>query len=157
MSSGSYAGRIRTRGCALVVEEGSILLVKQQVPTRNHPIWLPPGGEILLGESARMAAIRETAEETGLIINPTRLAAVHEFIETPYHAIELYFFADVTGGELVTGTDPEFGDDNQQIMDVGFVPIKSLQSYTVSPSFISWDGLRNLQEKPDQPIRMFST
>lgn len=139
MSSSIYAGRVRTRSCALVIVDNEILLVNQHVPTRDHPIWLPPGGEVNIGETAKEAAIRETLEETGLTINPTRLVAVHEFIEPPFHAVELYFVSELIGGSLETGTDPELGDNDQQILKCEFIPLNQLKYYRLYPDF-----LRNL-------------
>lgn len=136
MSASIYAGRVRVRSCALVIIDNKILLVKQHVPTRDYPVWLPPGGEVNVGETAKEAAKRETLEETGLKINPTRLAAIHEFVEPPYHAVELYFFAEVTGGNLATGTDPEHDDNDQQIIKCEFVPLYQLNSYRLYPDFL---------------------
>lgn len=147
MSSSIYAGRVRLRSCALVIENKEILLVKQHVPTRNKPIWIPPGGEINIGETAKEAAKRETFEETGLIINPTRLAAVHEFVESPFHAVELYFIAEVTGGNLSTGIDPELDEREQQIVRSEFTSIQHLSSMPVYPSFIKeFDRINLLSE-----------
>ncbi len=157
MNSASYAGRIRARSCALVVENSKILLVQQRVPTRETPVWLPPGGEILLGESSRDAATRETAEETGLIVEPQGLAAVHEFLEPPFHAVELYFFAEVMGGDLITGIDPELGDDDQQILNVEFIPLKSLNSNVLYPLFLRELDLLKLRETADEAPRIFSS
>lgn len=135
-SSTNYAGRVRIRGCALVVRNEELLLVQQQVPTREKPIWLPPGGEVELGETAKDAAKRETFEETGIKIEPTRLVAVHEFVEPPYHAVELYFLSETIGGTLKTGIDPELSEDDQQILDVAFIPFDQLINLPVSPDFI---------------------
>lgn len=136
MSSSIYAGRVRIRSCALVIADNEILLVNQHVPTRDCPIWLPPGGEVNIGETAKEAAIRETLEETGLTINPTHLVAIHEFLEPPYHAVELYFFAEVKGGILSTGTDPEHDENDQQIIKCEFIPLNQLKSYRVYPDFL---------------------
>ncbi len=138
-----YSGRLRIRACTLIIENEKLLLVKQWVPTRSHPVWLPPGGEILLGESAEKAAQRETLEETGLTSKISRLAAIHEFIELPYHAYELYFLADRTGGELITGTDPEFSDDDQQILACRFIDFKELEKIELFPEFLKkrWNDI----------------
>jgi len=136
MGSSLYSGRVRTRGCALVLNDGKLLLVNQHVPTRQSPVWLPPGGEVELGESAKNAAKRETLEETGLSIEPTRLVAVHEFIEPPFHAFELYFLAEITGGSLKVGIDPEHADDDQQITETAFIPFDQLKDLPVVPEFL---------------------
>jgi ADP-ribose pyrophosphatase YjhB (NUDIX family) len=119
-----------------VLNDGKLLLVNQHVPTRQSPVWLPPGGEVELGESAKNAAKRETLEETGLSIEPTRLVAVHEFIEPPFHAFELYFLAEITGGSLKVGIDPEHADDDQQITETAFIPFDQLKDLPVVPEFL---------------------
>ena len=136
MTAPKYAGRVRVRGCALVVKNSELLLVKQTVPTRDHPVWIAPGGEVELGESAGRAAKRETLEETGLQINPIRLAAVHEFMEPPFHAVELYFISEITGGSLTLGTDPEHSEDDQQIIETAFISFDRLKNLQVIPEFL---------------------
>ncbi|CAN5353911.1 hypothetical protein BH23BAC3_BH23BAC3_05210 [soil metagenome] len=131
-----YSGRLRIRACTLITENDKLLLVKQRVPTRSHPVWLPPGGEILIGESAVHAAQRETQEETGLTSKISRLAAIHEFIESPYHAIELYFLAARTGGELIAGKDPELSDEHQQILTCRFIDFNELAKIDLIPGFL---------------------
>lgn len=141
MASSIYSGRVRTRGCAVVLKENTILLVRQSVPTRKNPVWLAPGGEVDLGESAGKAAKRETFEETGIIIKPTRLVAVHEFIESPFHAVELYFLSEISGGSLRVGSDPEHGADDQQIIKAEYISLDQLSGLQIVPEF-----LRNVRE-----------
>jgi len=140
-----FKGRLRIRACALALENDSLLLVKQNAPTRPHPIWLPPGGEIAFGESASGAAQRETLEETGLQVKIYRLAAIHEFIEPPWHAIELFFLAGRTGGELRAGTDPELSADEQQILECSFVDFEKLPDISLYPTFINREFLTGLK------------
>jgi len=140
-----YKARLRIRACALIVENNALLLVKQNAPTRQQPIWLPPGGEIAFGESAAIAAQRETREETGLHIEISRLAAIHEFIEPPYHAIELFFLADRVGGELKVGTDPELSTDEQQILECNFVDVEKLADIELYPAFLRQGFIKNLK------------
>lgn len=144
MSSSQYAGRVRVRGCALVVKENKLLMVSQSVPTRNHTVWLAPGGEVELGESAGEAAKRETAEETGLIINPLKLAAVNEFAEPPFHAVELYFLSEIVGGTLKAGHDPEHSEDDQQVIKTAFISLDRLKDLRVVPEFLK--GTREIVE-----------
>ncbi|WP_340104786.1 NUDIX domain-containing protein [Rhodohalobacter sp. 8-1] len=136
MAESTYAGRIRTRGCAVVIKDDKILLVQQQVPTRKTPVWLPPGGEVKLGETAKDAAAREAFEETGIKIEPSRLIAVHEFIEPPFHAVELYFLSKLTGGTLLTGVDPELQADDQQILKCEFIDLERLSGMSIFPPFV---------------------
>ncbi len=67
-------------------------------------MWTFPGGGIEFGESSDHAVVRETKEETGLEITPTKLIKVHEMIvpENKVHRIIFFYLAKVVGGELKT-------------------------------------------------------
>ena len=72
-----------------------------------------PGGGIDKGENHIDALIREVKEESGLDITVGDIitSATSFFKDTdgtPYHAILLYYFVTVTGGEISTsGFDPD--------------------------------------------------
>lgn len=59
---------------ALVYDgNGRLLLVRQ----RDHGVWSTPGGSIEPNETPADAVVRETWEETGLWVEPRRVAAVY--------------------------------------------------------------------------------
>lgn len=146
-----FSGKTRLRACALIFRNRELLLVQQHVPTRDKPVWLPPGGGIEFGETAQKAVVREVAEETGLAVRPLRLAAVHEFVESPHHAVELYFYSEITGGTLKTGTDPELSSNNQQIIRCEFVEVEKLPSMPVFPLFIQQTDLERMMQGSEIP------
>src|SRR5687768_4731634 len=61
--------------------EGRLLLVRR----RDSRTWELPGGRVDVGESAVMAAVRETAEESGLQVRITGLVGL---FTDPAHVIE---------------------------------------------------------------------
>lgn len=156
MSAGLFKNRVRTRSSALVLQDDELLLVNQQVPTRTHPIWLPPGGEVQFGETLQDAAAREVEEETGLLVTIKNLAAVHEFIEPPFHAVEFYFFAVVTGGDLKPGTDPELSFNDQQIIKTEFIDRNRLSQLPVFPGFIKQKASTLLSGYAHLPLHIVS-
>jgi ADP-ribose pyrophosphatase YjhB (NUDIX family) len=89
--------------------DGRILLVRQ----RDLEIWSTPGGMIEPDERPADAVVREAWEETGLQVEPVRVAGVYggpEFVvryangdETQY--VILAFECAVIGGELRHDTD----------------------------------------------------
>jgi 8-oxo-dGTP diphosphatase len=131
-----YSDRIRVRAAALIIENDSILLVKQLVPVRKEPVWLPPGGGLETGERTESALIREVEEETGLLVRPSHLRYVHEFIHPPFHSVELYFVAGVGGGELKKGSDPEHSDGRQLISDVSWHRLDDAMELELFPVFL---------------------
>lgn len=64
------------RSCVRVVLQdsgGRILLFRTEDPDEPHHWWELPGGGIEPGESYPQAAVREVAEETGLVIRPDQV------------------------------------------------------------------------------------
>ncbi|WP_176719409.1 NUDIX domain-containing protein [Rhodohalobacter halophilus] len=141
ISQDHYSGKLRVRACGLLVKNRKILLVNQKVPTRDHPVWLPPGGGVHTGETAEESVIRECKEETNLEINDLKLRYVHEFIQHPIHAIELYFSVGSYTGNLENGFDPEHPAENQLIKDVQFIPLDGLKSISIVPDFLAHELL----------------
>ncbi len=61
---------------AVVIEDGSIVLIKRgNPPFKNH--WALPGGFVELGERVEDAVRRETYEETGLKVSILKLVGVY--------------------------------------------------------------------------------
>ena len=135
--SNPYSGKVRVRACGLIVSSHNILLVQQNVPTREAPVWIPPGGGVHPGEPAEKALTRECREETGVTPSGLSLRYVHEFIEETYHAIELYFLATGFSGKVQKGSDPEHSQNDQLILEVGFKPIDELFKLEVIPEFLA--------------------
>jgi 8-oxo-dGTP diphosphatase len=63
---------------AVIVQDGRVLLVRRKV-TEGSLSWQFPAGAVEPGETPESAAVRETAEETGLEVKAVRLlgARVH--------------------------------------------------------------------------------
>ncbi|MFU8811832.1 MAG: NUDIX domain-containing protein [Balneolaceae bacterium] len=134
-----FANRVRVRSCAIVVRDDHLLLVKQHVPTRDHPIWLIPGGLVKLQESCAAAAMRELREETGIEAESPRLRYLHEFRQPPFHAIEFYFVAGYRSGTPSIGTDPEFRSADQPFLDSRFIPLAEAAALELHPTFLKND------------------
>ncbi len=54
-------------------DEGRILLHRR----RDNDMWALPGGVMELGESISDCVIREVQEETGLLVEPTRIVGIY--------------------------------------------------------------------------------
>ncbi len=93
-------------------EKGEILLQKRD---KEKDMWGLPRGALELGESAEEAAIRETFEETGLVIAVKHLIGLYSkyFNEYPNgdkaQTICYSFKVDVIGGEFSIDNKETFG------------------------------------------------
>ncbi|WP_333758855.1 NUDIX hydrolase [Streptomyces sp. ISBFB 2968] len=57
---------------AIIVQDGRVLMVRRRV-SEGELMWQFPAGAIEDGEVAEEAAVRETVEETGLVVTATKL------------------------------------------------------------------------------------
>ncbi len=114
-----YGNRLRLRVCGLCVQHDQLLLIHHALLPGGE-LWMPPGGGVEFGESVTDALKREFLEETGLIIEVEELLFTCEFMQTPLHAVELFFKVKPVGGVLSTGHDPEL--EEPIIKEARFVP-----------------------------------
>ncbi|WP_264555357.1 NUDIX hydrolase [Halocatena marina] len=95
---------------ALIVNEGSVLLVRQDSR------WYAPGGMLEFDESPEEGAIREVREETGLTVQLDGLAAIAEqtFVNAANEETFLFYFAmfDALLETAVLTDDPGLSDEN---------------------------------------------
>jgi len=56
-----------------IIRDGQILLIKRA----DFAVWALPGGQVEAGESFADAAVREAREETGLVVQLTRLVGIY--------------------------------------------------------------------------------
>lgn len=111
-----WIGGVRT---IILDEQNRMLMVKQHHDGKD--IWMVPGGGIEEGEGAREAAAREVKEETGLDVNVTRLVWHVEEVSKRGQRFVDFFLADVVGGDLQLGEDPEFDENGQVLREVKFL------------------------------------
>lgn len=100
-------------------EENRMLMVKQHHEERD--IWMVPGGGIEEGESSFEAAVREVEEETGVRVNIEKLIWHVEEVSERGQRFVNFFTANISGGELSLGSDPEFDGQHQVLREVKFL------------------------------------
>jgi len=117
---------LRTRAQALILQGGKVLLARHHDLTINEVYWCMPGGAVEAGELPEQAVVRELKEETNLDIRVIR--KVGEFllpgVTQGYHK-GVTFLAEVTGGDMATGYDPEQIDwEDKFLQSVEWVPVE---------------------------------
>jgi len=95
--------KTRSGSRAVILKDGMILLSHE---TRSG-WWLIPGGGMEAGETPESCCVRETEEETGLIVRPLRqFLTINEYYEE-YRCISHYFICQVIGEGRMRLTDAE--------------------------------------------------
>lgn len=122
----NFGNRLRVRVCGIYIENNKILLIKHKNIGEAGYLWSPPGGGLEFGETLQTCLAREFLEETHLSIKVEKFLFVHEFLEPPLHAIELFFEVSVREGKLQLGTDPEMQDNEQILEEVAFLGIEEI-------------------------------
>jgi ADP-ribose pyrophosphatase YjhB (NUDIX family) len=85
-----------------VTEDGELILLRRGIEP-GYGSWAQPGGFLEIDETAHEGAIRETLEETGLVVEPTEIVGVYS---RPQAAVVVIAWeARVVGGEA--GPTPE--------------------------------------------------
>ena len=142
-----FQGKVRVRGCGLLIEGDSILLLKHHGLGIDEILWSPPGGGVEFGEDVRKTVRREFAEETGLEVNVGDFLFINEHIDSKHHAIELFFKVTKAEGNLKLGVDPEL--KTQILADIRFLnilEIRQLPSTSVHSVFSRIENLNELLE-----------
>lgn len=143
----TFGKRLRVRVNGLYIEDGKILLIRHKSLGPSGIFWSPPGGGMEFGESAEANLQREFLEETGLTVKVEKFLFVHEFLDVPLHAVELFFSVKKIGGEMALGADPEMTRANQIIAEVkmlDFEEIKKMPADNVHQVFQLCDNVNDL-------------
>jgi ADP-ribose pyrophosphatase YjhB (NUDIX family) len=123
---------LRVRVTGLLIEDGHILLVQQQVSSSRK--WSLPGGKVERGEALDMALVREMKEETGFDVDLVKLLYVCDLPEAEPSLVHITFLLRKKSGELILPTN-EF--ETTHIHDVKMVPIHTLPEYGFSEKFMN--------------------
>jgi 8-oxo-dGTP diphosphatase len=124
------------RACVVLLHHDHILLVRQTY--QGSTFWTFPGGGIEPGETPMEAAIREVKEETGLDIYIHAL-----LVQRPRSGgtgIYYCYLGCLVGGRLALGTDPELPSAAQELHELRWFAIATLQSHPEVQ--VIWEALK---------------
>lgn len=93
---------------ACIWRGNDVLLVLRTNPPTG--VWSLPGGMVEVGETLEQAALRELAEETGIVAKLIALADWAEIIEVDKTRIKRHFVVPMFVGTYISGTI-QAGDD----------------------------------------------
>jgi len=130
----------RVAAGALVVSEDRVLLVRHQKPN-TYDFWVAPGGGAEGSEDLHAAVRREVQEESGLIVEPVRIAYVEELLTPHSRECKVWFYARLVGGRLSTSA-PEA--TREFITDAKFMSRGEFSGKIVFPPVLTgvfWEDL----------------
>lgn len=122
-----FGDKLRVRVNGILIEDDKILLIKHRSLGLSGVFWATPGGGMEYGSSAEDNLKREFLEETGLEVKVGDFLFVHEYLDVPLHAIELFFTVFRIAGSVSMGLDPEIPIDNQIISDIRFISFQDIK------------------------------
>jgi 8-oxo-dGTP pyrophosphatase MutT (NUDIX family) len=131
---------MKKRVRAIIKEGDKILLIRRIKKGREY--WVFPGGGVEKTDTDHKSAlIRECDEELGVEVRVGGLVTTYEFGEAGKEQCEYFYSCEITGGELGTGSGPEFqeGTHYEGIYALEWVPLKDFSSTNVQPEEVKWE------------------
>lgn len=119
-----------------VTDEGRLVLLRRGIEP-GLGAWAQPGGFLEVDETVTEAAIRETLEETGLIIAPGEIVGLYTRLEAA--VVVLVFEARVIGG--TAGATPEALEI--QAFSADSIPWSGLAFKTTYWALVDWLARRH--------------
>lgn len=80
-----------------VTDAGEVVLLRRGIEP-GYGAWAQPGGFLEVDETVAEAAVRETLEETGLVVHPGELVGIYSRLEAA--VVVLVFEARITAGAI---------------------------------------------------------
>lgn len=124
----------------IILKGDAILLVRFET-TGGNSYLAAPGGALESGENAAQAIIRETMEETGVVVRPRRVLWIEDLQSSRFKTCKIWMLCDVVSGDVVS-TD---GARIEGIVEAGWFRRSQLENEIVYPPIVmrhDWDEFR---------------
>jgi 8-oxo-dGTP diphosphatase len=121
----------------IVLKDDSMLLVRYGT-TDGGSYLVGPGGALDEGETAVEAIIRETMEETGVMVRPHRVLWIEDLQCSRFKMCKIWMLCDVVWGDAI----PTEGARAEGITEAGWYKKGQLQNEIVYPTPVmqhDWD------------------
>jgi ADP-ribose pyrophosphatase YjhB (NUDIX family) len=129
-----------------VTESGELVLIRRGLePGRG--LWAQPGGFLEVDETPTEGAIRETLEETGLVIAPSEIVGLYARLEAA--VVVLVYEARLVGGAM--RTSPEALDVRAFAPEE--IPWPEIAFKTTWWALVDWLAKRRPDLPPPSPAR----
>lgn len=128
---------MKTRVRAVIIEKNSLLLIHRL--KNNQEYWVFPGGGVEQGEDFKTALLREVLEELGVeVIVIKQFANSSLNIEGQEEQQEIFYLCSIVGGNLGTGTGPEYqqGTSYKGTYELQWIPLDEVSNYKIVPESI---------------------
>ena len=99
-----------------ITDAGEIVLIRRGIEPGKGS-WAQPGGFLEVDETVHQAAIRETSEETGLLVEPGEIVGLYTRLEAS--VVTIAFEARIVGGTAA----PTAGGDRDRRLRAGRHPV----------------------------------
>lgn len=109
--------------CALYVEDGKVALVRQYRYAYGEEVLEIPAGKLEKGEDPKLAALRELAEEAGVIADPVDAELLYVLYPTPGYTNEKIYIYFVKKGKK-----QERRLDDGELLDTLFLPLDEVKA-----------------------------
>ena len=128
----------KNRAVLIFINEGKILLLYRFKGGEEYYVF--PGGGVEDGESITQAAIREAAEETGLVVTLKKKLWEHANGERTEH----YFLVDTFNGETKIGGPEETRQSEDNVYRLEWVPLDKVANLKLLPEIMKSRVLKEL-------------
>ena len=125
----------------IILKDDAILLVRYST-TSGGSYLVGPGGALGSGENAVQAIIRETMEETGVMVRPRRVLWIEDLQCSRFKMCKIWVLCDVVSGDVI----PTDGARAEGITEVGWFKKGQLEHEVVYPPPVmqhEWEEFRS--------------